>query len=85
MQAVCGPWSSVDLSEVVEGVPGLMRSYGFRSYDAVHAASLEAAGLRDMATLDHGFAALPQSRLTLHTTDARAVTMRRRRARLNAR
>lgn len=78
-------WSSVDLNEVVEDVPALMRSYGFRSYDAVHAASLAAAGLSDMATLDHGFAALPQSRLTLHTTDARVVTMRRRRVRLTAR
>lgn len=77
-------WSSIDLSEVVDDVPERMRGYGFRSYDAVHAASLGAAGLSDMATLDHGFAALPQARLTLHTTDARAVTMRRRRARLTA-
>jgi predicted nucleic acid-binding protein len=53
-------WSSIDLGEVVEDVPELMRSYGFRSYDAVHAASLGAADLSDMATLDHGFAALPQ-------------------------
>lgn len=75
-------WSPIDLSEVVEDVPGLMRRYGFRSYDAVHAASLGVVGLNDMAMLDHGFAALPQARLTLHTTDARAVTMRRRRAHL---
>jgi predicted nucleic acid-binding protein len=73
-------WSSIDLSEVSEDVPELMRSYGFRSYDAVHAASLPASGLSDMATLDHGFAALPSSSVTLHTIDARAITMRRHRA-----
>ncbi len=74
-------WSYVELSEVSASAPELMRAHGFRSYDAVHAASLAAAGLRDMVTLDHGFAALPQTKLTLHTTDARAATMRRRRAR----
>lgn len=73
-------WSSIDLSEVSEDVPELMRSYGFCSYDAVHAASLPASGLSDIATLDHGFAALPSSNVTLHTTDARAITMRRHRA-----
>lgn len=75
------PWSYVELSEVSDVAPEFMRAYGFRSYDAVHAASLGAAGLRDMVTLDHGFAAIPQSRLTIHTTRARALTMRRRRAR----
>jgi hypothetical protein len=50
-------------------------------YDAVHGASLGATGLSDMATLDHGFAALSQARLGRHTTNAHAVTMRRRRAR----
>jgi len=74
-------WSYVELSEVSANAPELMRAYGFRSYDAVHAASLAAAGLQDMVTLDHGFAALPQTQLTLHTTRARAATMRRRRAR----
>jgi predicted nucleic acid-binding protein len=74
-------WSYVELDEVTDAAPKLMRAYGFRSYDAVHAASLEVVGLRDMVTLDHGFAAMPQSRLTIHTTRARASTMRRRRAR----
>lgn len=73
-------WSCVELAEVVEEVPRLMRSYGLRSYDAVHAASLHAAGVSEMATLDHGFAALPQSAFTLHTVDTRVATMRRRRA-----
>ena len=74
-------WSYVELNEVSNEAPELMRAYGFRSYDAVHAASLAVAGLHDMATLDHGFAALPQTRLTVHTTRARVSTMRRRRAR----
>jgi predicted nucleic acid-binding protein len=74
-------WASIDLEEVVEKVPPLIRGYGFRSYDAVHAATLEVAEVNDIATLDHGFAALPQSRATLHTTAARAVTMRARRKR----
>lgn len=71
----------VELSEVSDEAPELMCAHGFRSYDAVHAASLAVAGLRDMATLDHGFAALPQTQLTVHTTRARVSTMRRRRAR----
>jgi predicted nucleic acid-binding protein len=74
-------WASVELGEVAEKVPQLMRSYGFRSYDATHAATLEVAGAKDIATLDHGFASLPQSRATLHTTTRRAVTMRGRRKR----
>lgn len=73
-------WSCVELDEVIEEVPWLMRSHGLRSYGAVHAASLHAAGIRDMRTLDHGFAGLPQSALTLHTIDTRVATMRRRRA-----
>lgn len=71
---------TIELGEVVEDVPTLMRDYGLRSYDAVHAATLIAAGLHDMATLDHGFAALPRTTLRLHTTDARQATMRRHRA-----
>lgn len=74
-------WSYVELSEVSDEAPELMRAYGFRSYDAVHAASLTVAGLRDMVTLDHGFAAMPQARLTVETTRARVSTMRRRRTR----
>jgi predicted nucleic acid-binding protein len=78
-------WSVIELSEVSESVPELMRAYGFRSYDAVHAASLPASGLTHMATLDHGFAALPPSMVTVHTTAACAVTIRRRRAQLASR
>ena len=69
--------SRLELSEVAAEVPGLMRAHGLRSYDAVHAASLVLAEIGDIATLDHGFAMLPQSRATVHTTSARVPTMRR--------
>jgi predicted nucleic acid-binding protein len=70
-------WSRIELSEVSEEAPRLMRAHGLRSYDAVHAASLVFAGIGDFVTLDHGFAALPQGRATIHTTGARVATMRR--------
>ncbi len=54
-------WSYVELSEVSDRAPELMRADGFRCYDAVHAASLTVAGLGDMVTRDHGFAAMPQT------------------------
>lgn len=71
-------WSYVELSEVSDDAPELMRAYGFRSYDAVHAASLTVAGLRDMVTLDHGFAAMPQARLTLRARAGLATYANRR-------
>jgi predicted nucleic acid-binding protein len=58
-------------------VPGLMRAHGLHSYDAVHAASLVLAEIGDIATLDHGFAAMPQNQVSIHTTSARVATMRR--------
>lgn len=70
-------WLQLELNEVSAEVPGLMRAHGLRSYDAVHAASLFFADVADIATLDHGFAMLPQGRATIHTTSARVPTMRR--------
>ena len=70
-------WLQLELNEVSAEVPGLMRAHGLRSYDAVHAASLSSADVADIATLDHGFAMLPQSRATIHTTSTRVPTMRR--------
>jgi predicted nucleic acid-binding protein len=69
-------WSRVELSEVGDEAPNLMRAHGLRSYDAVHAASLLTAGIADLATLDHGFAAMPQSLASIHTTGARLRSMR---------
>lgn len=70
-------WSRIELSEVSDEVPRLIGAHGLRSYDAVHAASLDFAGVSDLATLDHGFAGLPQSRASIHTTTTRLATMRR--------
>jgi len=70
-------WVSFGLGEVNSEVPELMRGHGLGSYDAVHAATLMAAGLTHIATLDHGFTMLPQNRATIHTTSARVATMRR--------
>jgi len=74
------PWLSISLEEARPEAPGLMRRHGFQSYDAIHAATLFVANLRDFATLDHGFTAIPQSRLTIHTPSALVPTMRKRRA-----
>lgn len=60
-------WARVELHEVSDGVSSLMRTYGLSSYDAVHAATAIAAGVRDLATLDTGFAAIPSRTLSIHT------------------
>jgi predicted nucleic acid-binding protein len=57
-----------------------MISDGFRSYDAIHAATMQVAAVTDIATLDHGFTALPQTRARIHTAAALVPTMRKRRA-----
>jgi predicted nucleic acid-binding protein len=57
----------------------VMRSYGLQSYDAVHAATLLASGVSDIVTPDGGFAALLPEDATIHTTNARLQSARRRR------
>jgi predicted nucleic acid-binding protein len=54
----------VDLAEVQERVPNLMR-HGLTSYDAVHAATAEYADVRPFVTLDYHFAAVPECDLQL--------------------
>jgi predicted nucleic acid-binding protein len=71
------PWSRIELSDVSDVAPGLMGKYGFRSYDAVHAASLFVAEVADIATLDHGFTVLKEADATIHTTQLRLPSMRR--------
>jgi predicted nucleic acid-binding protein len=70
-------WTRLELSEVSDVAPILMGKYGFRSYDAVHAASLVVAEVADVATLDHGFTVLPEAEAMIHTTQARVPTMRK--------
>ena len=67
-------WSRIEVHEVAENVPKLMQEYGFQSYDAVHAATLLTSEVTDFLTRDGGFAALPPTVATLHTTQARLVS-----------
>lgn len=72
-------WECVELHEVADAVPDLMRAYGLQSYDAVHAATLLASGVTDMVTRDAGFAVLMPEDATLHTTRRRLSRTRTRR------
>jgi predicted nucleic acid-binding protein len=74
-------WSRIEIHEVAQDVPRLMREYGLQSYDAVHAATLLASGITDLVTRDAGFAVLPPALATLHTTQARLASTRARRRR----
>lgn len=72
-------WDRVELHEVADAVPDLMRAYGLQSYDAVHAATLLTSGVTDMVTRDAGFAVLMPEDATLHTTRRRLGRTRARR------
>jgi predicted nucleic acid-binding protein len=72
-------WDCVELNEVADAVPDLMRAYGLQSYDAVHAATLLTSGVTDMVTRDAGFAVLMPEDATLHTTRRRLSRTRARR------
>lgn len=74
-------WYRIEVDVVASSVPDLIREHGLQSYDAVHAATLIASDLNDFITRDGGFAALPPSVATLHTTRARVVGTRARRRR----
>ncbi len=73
--------SCVEIHRAAPGAPKLMRDYGLQSYDAVHTSTLIVAGLTDFITRDVGFAAVPPSIATLHTTHARLARARARRRR----
>lgn len=69
----------VNHGDVSAAVPALMRAYGVGSYDAIHVATAGHVGIGDVATLDRGFASVPESMLALHTSRARVASMRQRR------
>lgn len=75
------PWLRVEVQEVSDDATTLIGRYGLESYDAVHAATLLAAGLHDLVTRDSDFAYLPQHLATLHTTANRLAGTRRKRHR----
>lgn len=70
-------WRRLELQDVSDVAPDLMGRFGFRSYDAVHAASLFVAEVEHVATLDHGFTMLPEAEATIHTALTRVSTMRK--------
>ena len=69
----------VDLAEVQERVPSLMR-HGLTSYDAVHAATAEYVDVRSLVTLDYHFAAVPENDLQLWVSASRVRSCRERRS-----
>lgn len=68
-----------ELGEVANRVPDLMSRYGLASYDAIHAATAFESGIGVIATLDAGFASIPQSLLTVYTNASRVTVCRLRR------
>jgi predicted nucleic acid-binding protein len=69
----------IELHEVARSAPGLMQVYGLTSYDAVHVATALRVGVRDLVTLDVGFANVPNGVLTIYTTAHRVPACRERR------
>lgn len=58
-------WVRVSLDEVSDLYPDLMKRFGLRSNDAVHAATALYADLRHLVTLDSDLAAVPEEYLDL--------------------
>jgi predicted nucleic acid-binding protein len=70
------PYVRVEVDEVSDDVPGIMRRYGLRSYDAVHVATALYAQVPAMLTLDTGFASMPQTSLSIYTNASRVTACR---------
>ncbi len=75
----------IEIGEVLDRVPQLMRTYGMRSHDAVHAATAIHTQTPLIATTDTGFAALPEKTLEIVSDPHRVPHMRRRRVQWTAR
>jgi predicted nucleic acid-binding protein len=71
----------IDVDDVIEEVPRLMRTYGLASYDAVHAATALRGDPVGIVTTDVGFCALPQASTTIFTDSTRVARCRELRAR----
>jgi predicted nucleic acid-binding protein len=72
-------WTEVEVGDVVPRIDRFMSSHGLASYDAVHAATAEATGVSRIVTIDAGFAAVPESELTIYTDGTRVASCRSRR------
>jgi len=77
--------AAIEIGEVLDRVPQLMRRYGLRSHDAVHAATAIHTQTPLIATTDTGFASLPEKTLKIVSDPHRVPHMRRRRAQWAAR
>jgi predicted nucleic acid-binding protein len=75
----------IEVGEVADQVPDLMRQCGMRSHDAVHAATAILTETALIATTDSGFATLPEGILRIVTDPHRVGLMRRRRAQWGSR
>lgn len=71
----------IDVDQVIEEVPRLMRAYGLASYDAVHAATALRTDPVAIVTTDVGFSALPAANTTIFTDASRVARCRELRAR----
>jgi predicted nucleic acid-binding protein len=80
-----GSTATIEVGDVADQVPELMRLCGMRSHDAVHAATAILAEVPFIATTDSGFAMLPESTLQIVTDPHRVGPMRRRRAQWRSR
>ncbi|MDQ6852550.1 MAG: PIN domain-containing protein [Actinomycetota bacterium] len=74
-------WALIELDEVADRAIWLMRQYGLSSYDAIHAASAIHADVRDVATIDAEFAAVPDTYFRIHIDAGRVRRCREFRAR----
>ncbi len=69
----------MDLSDVAELVPGLMKDYGLASYDAIHVATALQSKTKALVTIDAGFGAVPERHCELYVDVSRVASCRRRR------
>lgn len=75
------PYVCVEVDEVSDDVPGIMRRYGLGSYDAAHAATAIYAQVPAILTVDTGFASMPQTMLDVYTNTSRIPSCRSLRVR----
>ena len=71
----------IDVDDVIDEVPRLMRTYGLASYDAVHAATALRPDPAGIVTTDVGFCALPPASTPIFTDSTRVARCRELRAR----
>ena len=74
-------WGRIELDEVGDAFPDLMRDFGLSSNDAVHAATVEYTGAEAIVTIDNDFGAIPADRLTILTSHSLVAQCQDRRPR----